>query len=373
MRILLVNQYLPPDSSPTALLFGRLAEQLEADGTTVTLLSANQSYGQRGGSKLKRAWRELRALSELLWRGLRAERVDVVLSGSSPPGVLLVATALSVAKGARSVHWAMDLYPELAIVLGPKLPGWLTAPLFALTSAGYRRVNTVVTLDEDMQTHLQKTYRIPSRVIPPWNLTEIPRVTTADLAYPEPKPFVWLYSGNLGRAHDWQTLLEAQRLLEADGLPFRLVFQGDGAARTAALEYVQRYNLCEVAFLPYAPKDQLVFSLLRAHAIVATQRSAVQGLLWPSKLTLLMALPRPLLFVGPTQGAIASSLRQRGMSGVFEPGNATGVAAYLRKLNAQWPPSTEPSLGAIWRFEDAYPLWREVLAEAQGKMPTARP
>ncbi|MBV8588022.1 MAG: glycosyltransferase, partial [Verrucomicrobia bacterium] len=189
MRILLVNQYLPPDSSPTALLFGRLAEQLQADGATVTLVSANQSYGQRGGSKLKRAWREVRALSELLRRGLRAEQVDVVLSGSSPPGVLLIATALSAAKHARSVHWAMDLYPELAIVLGPKLPGWLTVPLFALTSIGYRRAKAVVTLDEDMQAHLQKTYKISSRVIPPWNLAEIPSLTAADLAHPDSKPF----------------------------------------------------------------------------------------------------------------------------------------------------------------------------------------
>jgi colanic acid biosynthesis glycosyl transferase WcaI len=367
MRILLVNQYLPPDASPTALLFGRLAEQLEADGITVKLVAANQSYGQRGGSKLKRGLRELRALSELLWRGLRAERVDIVLSGSSPPGVLLVATLLSAAKRAQSVHWAMDLYPELAIALGPKLPAWLMVPLFALTSVGYRFVSEVVTLDEDMQAHLRRTYGVSSRVIRPWNLTEIPTLAAADLAYPDPKPFVWLYSGNLGQAHDWQTLLEAQRLLEVDGLPFRLVFQGDGAARAAALDYVQRAKLRDVAFLPYAPKDQLVFSLLTAHAMVATQRAEVQGLLWPSKLTLLMALPRPLLFVGPTQGAIASGLRQRGTSGIFEPGDAAGVATYLRQLYAEWPPANKPTLGAIWRFEDAYQLWRDVLTEVHGK------
>jgi colanic acid biosynthesis glycosyl transferase WcaI len=360
MRILLINQYLPPDSSPTALLFGRLAEQFEAEGVSVTLVSANQSYAQRSGSKLKRVWRELRALGEMFWRGLRTENVDVVFSGSSPPGVLVVATLLSVLKRARSVHWAMDLYPELAIALGPKLPVWLTGPLFAFTSAGYRYADAVVTLDDDMRAHLRKRYGVSTRVIKPWNLTDLPDLTTAQLEYPQEKPFVWLYSGNLGQAHDWQTLLDAQRLLEADGAPFRLVFQGDGAARAAAAEYAQRASIREVEFLPYAPKDQLVPSLLKAQVMVATQRAAVRGLLWPSKLTLLMALPRPLVFVGPSQGSIAADLRQRGMSGVFEPGDATGVAAYLRQLQAQWPPPTEPRLGAIWRFEQAYPLWREV-------------
>jgi glycosyltransferase involved in cell wall biosynthesis len=255
----------------------------------------------------------------------------------------------------------MDLYPELAITLGPKLPAWLTAPLFAFTSVGYRHAEAVVTLDGDMQTHLQTRYGVSARVIKPWNLTDIPDLTAAQLEYPQSKPFVWLYSGNLGRAHDWQTLLDAQRLLEADGVPFRLVFQGDGAARAAAIEYAQRASIRKVEFLPYVSKDQLVPSLLKAHVMVATQRTVVRGLLWPSKLTLLMALPRPLVFVGPSQGAIAADLRQRGMSGIFEPGDASGLAAYLRRLQAQWPPRTQPRLGAIWRFEQAYPLWREVL------------
>jgi hypothetical protein len=79
----------------------------------------------------------------------------------------------------------------------------------------------------------------------------------------------------------------------------------------------------------YSAPDRLVPDLMAAEVVVATQREATRGLLWPSKLALLAALPRPLLWVGPERGAVAESLRGVPGAGVFAPGDAAGVAGWI--------------------------------------------
>src|SRR3954447_16473 len=117
MRVLLLNQYFPPDPAPTGMLLGELAERLRADGHTVDFVDAGVPY--RAGQKQRgRARRELTALARMLWRGLCAPRGDVVISATSPPLLLVVGTLVALRHRARSIHWAMDLYPDLAVALG---------------------------------------------------------------------------------------------------------------------------------------------------------------------------------------------------------------------------------------------------------------
>ena len=62
------------------------------------------------------------------------------------------------------------------------------------------------------------------------------------------------------------------------------------------------------------------FETLQASCLVcATQREAARGLLWPSKLARIMPIDKPLLWIGPTTGAIAQSISGRPATGCFEP------------------------------------------------------
>jgi hypothetical protein len=97
----------------------------------------------------------------------------------------------------------------------------------------YRGATRVVALDEDMAERV-RSYGVEPAIVPPW-------VFDSALAQPLPtlapnEPWTWIYSGNLGRAHEWQTLLEAQALLEKCDAKITLVFQGGGPAWPAAQE-----------------------------------------------------------------------------------------------------------------------------------------
>jgi colanic acid biosynthesis glycosyl transferase WcaI len=358
MQILFLNQYFPPDPAPTGVLFRELAESLKADGHTVDFVAARQDYrpGQQKGGRMAR---EFFALGRMLMDGLRRPRPDVVISGSSPPCLLIVATLIAIWHRAKSIHWIMDLYPEIAVALGEVRDGAPARGLGALMGWCYRRAAFVVALDEDMAERVRR-YGVDSEIIRPWVFASVLPVLEEAIAgargVSDPD-WMWIYSGNLGRAHEWKTLLEAQALLEKRAARIRLVFQGGGPSWPAAQACAAELRLQHCVWTGYAEEAELPRALLRAAVLVVTQLPETRGLLWPSKLGLALSLPRAILWIGPPDGAIAKMLRSFSHSGVFIPGQAGEIADWLEARRSQraevfaaWDPAAcrEESLEA-WR------------------------
>lgn len=362
MRVLFLNQYFPPDPAPTGVLLRELADALAAAGHEVDFVSAGEAYrtGQRRG---RRMWREAAALRRMLWKGLRRPRADVVLSASSPPCLLLVATLVAGWHRAKSVHWAMDLYPEIAVALGEIRDGALARVLRVLMGWAYRRAAAVVALDEDMAGRL-RAQGVEAAIIRPWVSAPLLPALAALASAPQ-APWTWLYSGNLGRAHEWETLLAAQALLEQRGADIRLHFQGGGPARAAAEDRAQQLGLRACDWTEYVAEAELPAALQRAEVLVVTQLPAAQGLLWPSKLGMLLALPRPILWIGPTEGAITRLLRPLPHAGVFAPGEARAVADWLLARRHAAALASSPAIDAAAHRAAALAAWRQLL-EAVG-------
>jgi hypothetical protein len=327
VRILFLNQYFPPDPAPTGVLFGEIADALRARGHDVRFVDAGQEY--RGGQgRSGRLMRELQALARMLWLGIWESRLDVVVSGTSPPCLAFVAQCVALLHRARSIHWCMDLYPEIAVALGEIKDGFLSRLIGRVLGWSYRRTSKVVALDSDMASRLGK-HEVSAEVMRPWVTGD---TQTAQDHGQDTRATTWLYSGNLGRAHEWQTLLDAQAILEAEGAGITLKFQGGGPSWTAARERADALGLKQVEWRSYAPEAEVQFSLLQSNCLVVTQKAEVCGMLWPSKLALMLALPRPILFVGPVDGDIGRSLRSLPHAAVFAPGDARGVASWLMQL-----------------------------------------
>ncbi len=350
LRFLFLNQFVPPDPAPTARLLGDLAEELERRGHLVRRIGDSVQY--RGAKTVlgSRALREGISLARLLFKTVAAPRADAILCLSSPPLLPVVPLLAKVRhRRARLIHWAMDLYPDVAVALGELREG---SPLHRASARAmrraYRACRLVVALDREMAGRIP----VPAErcaIHPPW-----PPAAACDFgkrneggsgAEPEdsaaPSPFTWLYSGNLGRAHEWRDLLVAQGELEAEGLPVDLVFQGGGTERAAAEDEAARLGLRRCRWLPYAEDGALLDSLLAADALVATQRPRTAGCLWPSKLALLRQLGRPLVWVGPDGDGIAGELRAES-HGVFAPGQSRALASHLRGLAASRPAVRPP-------------------------------
>ena len=360
MRILFLNQYFPPDPAPTGVLLHELGDYLQSQGHTVSYLSARQEY-RSAKKNQRRMLREFLALGSILMQGLKSPHADIVISASSPPCLLVVAALIAARHRARGVHWLMDMYPELALVLGELQPGFISKLISAFMRWAYRSTDLVVALDEDMAARL-KEYGAPAEVIPPWVLQ--PLMASPPHADVTPAPeWTWMYSGNLGRAHEWETLLQVQALLEARNLPHRLLFQGGGPSWPLAQARSRELNLRQCDWKSYVPEADLQSSLLRARALVVTQRPETRGLLWPSKLALVTTLPRPVLWIGPVDGAIARMLSDVPSAGIFAPGQATQIADWLESLqNGTAPSCIQPTHDAARQRTFSLKKWSELLA-----------
>lgn len=364
MRILFLNQYFPPDPAPTGILFREVAYEFVRQGHTVDFVDSAQDYrrGAGGGGRMKR---ELRALWRMLREGRSRQKADVVISGTSPPCLAVVADHVARSHGAAHIHWAMDMYPELAVALGEIKRTSLVARLTGLAMRrAYRRAYRVISLDEDMSLRFRRM-GIEPVCIRPWVTGENLK-RDVEMRQPE-SPWTWIYSGNLGRAHEWQTLLRAQGLLEERGMDARLLFQGGGPSWDAARAMAAELGLRRCEWNGYVDAAELHPSLMRCNALVATQLPCVQGLLWPSKLALMMTLPRPILFVGPANGAIAAELRGLPHAGIFEPGDPEGVAAWIdaQRRSTEEIGSSEDASGSRHRMQ-ALSAWEKIIREIAG-------
>ena len=366
MRFLFLNQYFPPDPAPTGILLRELADDVAARGHCVDFVSARADYrdSQRKGG---RARREMGSLFHMLTSGLRHPRVDVVVAGSSPPCLSFVAGLIACWHRAAAVHWIMDLYPEIAVALNEISDGALARNAARVMGWAYRRAARVVVLDEDMAARVRK-YGVEPAIVRPWLFASV-------LARPIPAiepaaPWTWIYSGNLGRAHEWETLLAAQALIEERDAEARLLFQGGGPSWPAAQARAAVLGLKRCEWQPYVEEAELPASLLRARVCAVTQLPAAQGCLWPSKLGLVLTLPRPILWIGPTDGVIARELRGIAHAGVFAPGDAAAAADWLLVQKARETSVRQEALanGRADR-ESALARWHELLSpiEKRGK------
>jgi glycosyltransferase involved in cell wall biosynthesis len=257
------------------------------------------------------------------------------------------------------MHWSMDMYPEIAVGLGEIAPGLLASAVGRVMRWGYRRAGKVVVLDEDMAA-LVRRHGVEAAIVRPWVFAPVLRRLAQAHAEPAPE-WTWMYSGNLGRAHEWETLLAAQKILEDRGANVRLLFQGGGPSWPAAQARAQALGLQRCEWRGYVEEADLPESLCRCSVLAATQRPEAQGSLWPSKLGLVLSLPRAILWVGPTDGAIAQMLRAQPHAGVFAPGQAAEVAEWLLARQRS-PAPVAPAVDAAAHRAEALRAWKELLA-----------
>lgn len=331
-RILVMNQFVPPDRSPTARLVGDLVAGL--DGVEWEMVGVRRDYRAGRRVLVARVWQEWSDLRRMEREAMAREKPDAVLCLSSPPMVLEVAHRVAERFGVPLHHWVLDLYPDVAVALGV-VPGLLGGWLERRMGRALRGCASIAAVDEAMAARLESRYGVKARVVRPW--PEIPEGRRAFAGWPgvPSGARVWLYSGNLGRAHLGRELLEIQATLEARSLDWWLVFQGGGAVRERMAGLANSMGLKQCVFAGYAAEEELASSLHRATVRVATQVEATLGMLWPSKVATLSACAGPLLWVGPEPTGDSNPLRNREGVCAIRPGEKERAVDWLESLQAR--------------------------------------
>jgi hypothetical protein len=130
------------------------------------------------------------------------------------------------------------------------------------------------------------------------------------MGFPEPVcGGVFRLSGYIGRAHEFETILNAaEALLYTEDISF--LFIGSGAKPAWIMLEVSERGLKNVVVKPYQPRDQLALSLCVPVFHLISLHPSLEGLIVRSKLFGIAAAGRPTIFIGSKNGEIPRILRE---------------------------------------------------------------
>ena len=320
MRVVLANRYFYPDQSATSRMVTSLAHQLVAEGIE-TIVLASRSYHEKGKSRLPA--RETisginvhrlstsgfgrntllgRAidyatfhLAAATWFATHARKDDICVVCTDPP-LLSVSTILPIRlRRAHLVNWVMDLFPETAIELGLIKDKTLPGKLSLLLRNWSMRQSALTICPIDRMARFLSAQGISAdnlAVVHHWaDKDEIlpvdPQQNPLRHAWGLGDKFVIGYSGNFGRAHDFQTVLDAAEQLKANpDLVFLMI--GEGQQRRYVEDEARRRGLSNIVMKPFQPVEQLSESLGAADVhLVSLKRTRTlhcpQQILWGAR------------------------------------------------------------------------------------------
>ena len=362
-KVVFVNRFFAPDHSATSQILSDLAYYLARSGLDVHVVTSRLRYDDPAarlaahevldGVHVHRVWtsrfgrgnlvgRALDYFSFYVASGLQLLRLlgrgDVVVAKTDPPLISIVAAGCAALRGATHVNWLQDVFPEVALALGMRLArGLLGRLLVTLRDWSLHRAAVNVAIGDRMAAVVR------ARGVPPERVALIPNWADGQAIRPlEPASnplrtewalgnrFVVGYSGNMGRAHDLQTLLQAaERLRDDPRICF--LFIGAGNQREAIETEALRLRLTNVMFKSYQPRERLGLSLTVPDVHIVSLLPELEGLIVPSKFYGVAAAGRPTLFVGAFDSEIGSLVRFEGCGTSIEPGNADVMAEFIRK------------------------------------------
>lgn len=383
MRVLFLNRYFHPDHSATSQLTTDLAVGLAARGIDVTVITSGQLYdnprAQLPREEVHQQVRIVRArtthfgrgtlpgraldylsyylcASWALWR--RAGPDTVVVAMTDPPLLGVPAAWICRRRRAALVQWLQDVFPEVAAKMGVIRNRWLLRRLQRLRDDSLRASAAVVVIGDRMAEHLRAQCGVRAAVIPNWAIAETAEISGQTSAlradWGLAGRFVVGYSGNLGRVHRLGELIEAAALLR-DVPVLRLLLVGEGMQHAALMAQAQSHGLHNVCFEPHQPRDRLPASLRVPDIHVVSLDESLEGLIVPSKFVGVIAMGRPVLWIGDPDGEIGTLVRESGCGVTVRPGNPAALADALRVLVADFQ-SGAPALQRM--AERAQQLWQ---------------
>jgi glycosyltransferase involved in cell wall biosynthesis len=360
-----VNRYFHPDHSATSQIASDLAFHLASRGHEVVAITSRQRYDDprarlphreiANGVHIIRVWSTRFGRAGLVGRAMdyltfylsaffaiRREREAIVVAMTDPPLLSVVAALASK----RVVNWVQDLFPEVAEALRIRLPLVKASRDWSL-----RRAKANVVLGDLMAA------RVPKAVV----IHNWADAALAPVEKPRGGTFTVGYSGNLGRAHEFDTILGAMKRLEH----VKFVFTGGGAQ----LDAVKRAAPANAEFRPYVAREQLSQSLSSVDAHLVSLKPALEGLIVPSKFYGILAVARPAVFIGAHDGELARLIEAYRCGIVIEPGDVEGLVRAIETLARDRDAAAQMGLRGrelyLSRFapHHAFAAWERVLGE----------
>ena len=363
--VLFINRVYPPQRGASGCVLRDLARGFADDGWRVTILTTGpdrrkESEGDFTVIRLRTRGRKRDLFYfaliwlRLLWAALKVPRHDLVVTMTDPPLLVVAGKHIAQFKKSHHIHWCQDLYPDILPCLGLRIPAGQMRFFTKLSRKAMKSCDKIVAVGRCMAKKLTRGGMDPRRVavIPNWPDQELLPRQDGDTRKPRKirklenasgarpfdellkdgtdRKFRVLYSGNLGRAHPYETILDAAGMLAADHPEIEFVFVGDGFNFTRLAHERARRGLENVRLLPYQPLSRLREVMESGDVHLISMKQDVSGLIVPCKLYAALTVGRPCVLIGPDDCETAQVINDFKAGSIVPQGDAAGLAAVIK-------------------------------------------
>ncbi len=365
IKLSLITQFFPPDYAATGQLLEELARHLGHLGVEIEVFTGQPGYAfetknapareKSGQVRIQRTratqvWYQRirgKALSGVLFT-LRAalhllrhsRKHNILLVTTAPPFLPVLGYLAHKLFKLPYVCLLYDLYPDIAIALNV-IPEnhWLGRFWQIINRKVWQEAAQIIVLSPAMKQRIanicpQAADKIS--VIHSWGDAEkIIPIHKQDnwfaQQYNTVDKFTVLYSGNMGRCHDIDTILEAAKLLKDEPIQFLCV--GGGAKKKVLRKEVKQLGLNNFQFLPYQEKSDLPHSLTACDLSLVSMDKGFESLVAPSKLYPALATGRPVAVVCPQHSYLKQLVAEGSCGQTFDNRDSQGLAEFIRLLS----------------------------------------
>jgi glycosyltransferase involved in cell wall biosynthesis len=354
MAIVIISQYFYPSHASTSQLMTDLAEGLADRNYDVKVYTGTSSNVQdleliqitRSPDPLQSRKSILGKLvsslffliGALFYVTFKVNHTDSLLIASNPPYSGIIGIAFKMLKGGKYYFLLQDIFPESAILSGILKPeSKIIAILNRLIYFICKNSEKTIILSESMKQLMETKYPDLDNlsIIENWSIENISLTTKENNNFARAnglnKKFTVLYSGNIGRLHEIETLAEAIKILDEKQSDIQFVFIGDGAKLKLLKEY--QHQLKNLLLLPFQPRELLSQTLTACDVALVSLVKGAENIVAPCKLYGMLASGRAIISISEPGSYIDKLLITHHCGKNISPGNPLQLVNLLEELS----------------------------------------
>ncbi len=259
------------------------------------------------------------------------DQYDTILGfAPSPVTSAFPAITLRAIKRVPFAFWLQDLWPESLTAAGMPLPRILMKLVRIMVDFIYKRCDSIFIQSPGFKRHVLDAGISESKIhyVPNW-AEEIfqPMVANEEFAKKEmlPEGFKVFFAGNIGKAQDFETILEAAKILKHQKI-IHWVVLGEGRQLKWVKKEISKHKMHETFhLLGRKPMEQMPSFFAHANVLLATlKKNPVFSLTIPSKIQSYLACKKPIIVSIEGVGSEVIKKSQSGIS--VSPGEPIKLA-----------------------------------------------
>jgi glycosyltransferase involved in cell wall biosynthesis len=366
-KVLILCQLFYPELVSTGQTLTELGEQLVDIGVDVevvcgppTVLDRKTSvpkYIEYHGIRIRRAWgtrfskltlwgrmpnQLTYTLSTFFWLLFnRTKRPILVLT--NPSFVAFMCAFFRRLGGMPYIFVIFDVHPDAAVKLGViKENGIIARMWHFLNKFTFKHASAIVVLGRCMQRIIASERKAGNvardriHLIHIWGDDRlIKNVPVKDNPFRKQwnldGKFVLSYSGNFGRFHDMETIMEAAKALK-ENCNIVFLFVGEGYKKPWMMKFAEKWNLNNCQFHTFVDRQELGLSLTCIDVGLVSLAKGQDGLSVPSKTFGILSASKPVIAVMSPDTEIAMIVKENNCGFIVEQGDVKALIDIILRL-----------------------------------------